>query len=350
MVLVTLYLFVPDRAVQFLAMLGLVTLPVSYIWSRLSSRALRVSRTVHELRVARGELLELVLIIENRSLIPLSFCAVSDTPGVLSIVAESGRFLISLRPREVQTLRYTVTGIRRGAFRVGPIRLSGSDPLCLYPFHRIISDEVSVLVRPARIQLTPSIIRGLPQGNITVRNPLYEDTSVYRSIRNYRAGDELRRINWKASARLGDLFTNEYLDTLSCPVLIFLDLQPASCPVRPRYEKYEAAIETAAALVTHLATLRQFTGFASTGYVGDSPTHPFITCADNQSDAILDILAAIKPATTDTPETADFFLRARSVVPSGGRLYVVTPLLSPALKEMPIMFKPIEETVYECST
>jgi len=350
LVLLTVYLYVPDRAVQFLAALWLLTLPVSFIWSRLSSRALKVHRTVQDLRVARGEQLELVLIVENRSLLPISFCAVSDTPGILSFAADSGRFLVSLHPREVRTLRYTVTGIRRGAFVVGPVRLNGADPLSLFPFQRVISDEVSVLVRPARIPLSPPVNRGLPQGHITLRDPRYEDTSMYRSIRNYRAGDELRRINWKASARLGELFTNEYLDTLSCPVFIFLDLQPASCPERQRHAHYETAIESAAALVSHMAQLRQDTGFASTGYLGDSGTHPFISCAAHQSEAILDILAAIIPAATDAPDAADLFLRARSVVPSGGRLYLVTPVLSPGMKEMSIAFKSIEEHVYECST
>lgn len=350
LVLLTVYLYVPDRAIQFLAALWLLTLPVSFIWSRISSRALRIHRTVHDLRVARGEQLELVLIVENRSVLPVAFCAVTDTPGILSFAADSGRFLVSLHPREVRTLRYTVTGIRRGAFVVGPVRLSGADPLSLFPFQRVIADEVSVLVRPARIHLTPPVTRGIPQGHITVRDPRYEDTSIYRSIRDYRPGDEQRRINWKASARLGSLYTNEYLDTLSCPILIFLDLQPASCHERQRHAHYEAAIEAAAALVTHAAKLRQDTGFASTGYLGDSGTHPFITCAANQSEGILDILAAIIPAAADAPDAGDLFLRARSVVPSGGRLFLVTPVLSPAMKQMPVAFKSLEENVYECNT
>src|SRR5439155_1671090 len=47
-------------------------------------------------------------------------------------------------------------------------------------------------------------------------------------VREYTAGDEVRRINWKASARLDRLFTNEYEGERSGDVVIVVDARRES--------------------------------------------------------------------------------------------------------------------------
>src|SRR5439155_1125748 len=47
-------------------------------------------------------------------------------------------------------------------------------------------------------------------------------------VREYVAGDEVRRINWKASARLERLFTNEYEGERSGDVVIVVDARRES--------------------------------------------------------------------------------------------------------------------------
>lgn len=42
-------------------------------------------------------------------------------------------------------------------------------------------------------------------------------------IREYRQGDRLRNIHWKLSAKEDDLMVREYLPTIGCPVLLFVD-------------------------------------------------------------------------------------------------------------------------------
>lgn len=42
-------------------------------------------------------------------------------------------------------------------------------------------------------------------------------------IREYRQGDRLRNIHWKLSAKEDDLMVREYLPTIGCPILLFVD-------------------------------------------------------------------------------------------------------------------------------
>ena len=48
------------------------------------------------------------------------------------------------------------------------------------------------------------------QGDITVRRWINEDPFYPAGVREYRPGDEMRRINWKAVARTGDLQVNQF--------------------------------------------------------------------------------------------------------------------------------------------
>ena len=75
---------------------------------------------------------------------------------------------------------------------------------------------------------------GIPLGTLVTSNPLYEDLTRSRSIRDYQRGDEPRRINWKVSARTGNLMVNEFESTISYPLMVFLNLAPEEYSLRTR--------------------------------------------------------------------------------------------------------------------
>ena len=85
--------------------------------------------------------------------------------------------------------------------------------------------------------------RGFPGGSIRVKSRIYEDNTRIGSIRDYIPGDDIRRIHWKASAKTGQLRTNQLLSALDAPAVILLDLDASVYPRRYRYEHIERAIE-----------------------------------------------------------------------------------------------------------
>jgi hypothetical protein len=90
-----------------------------------------------------------------------------------------------------------------------------------------------------------------------------------RSLRQYRGGDEPRRINWKASIRLAgpgaalspvSLLVNEYEAAISYPLVVFLNLDPYEYSLHKRELWFERAIEAAAALCLMASRDRQDLG------------------------------------------------------------------------------------------
>ena len=60
------------------------------------------------------------------------------------------------------------------------------------------------------------------------RNRLYEDPFEFSGIRDYRKEDPMNRINWKSSARMGELMVNQFDATTSVEVTVLLDIEDAN--------------------------------------------------------------------------------------------------------------------------
>ena len=86
----------------------------------------------------------------------------------------------------------------------------------------------------------------VPHGSIT-----------FDSLREYVVGDELRRVHWRTSARVGELMVREHVDTSLPRLVVLLDNRAAAHPGARggMAETFEAACEAAASVVT--AALRE---------------------------------------------------------------------------------------------
>jgi uncharacterized protein (DUF58 family) len=125
-------------------------------------------------------------------------------------------------------------------------------------------------VYPPPGQITLAHPVGIPQGTRIVASPLYEDVTRRRSLREYQVGDEMRRINWKATAQMSalpntslnnrGLLVNEYEAAISYPLVIFLNLDPYEYDLRQRELFFERAIEAAASLCLMASRERQELG------------------------------------------------------------------------------------------
>jgi len=210
--------------------------------------------------------------------------------------------------------------------------MSGPGPFGLHRWTTTVSAPLRVIVYPAVHPLDLQNRRGLPAGNIAVLNRLYEDVSRFRSLREYTPGDELRRINWKVTARLGKLHTTEYMPSLYFPVLVLLNLTAPDYPLEGRYHLIERAIETAASLVVQFAGMKQEVGLVSTGTVPGTPGFLAVPIRAGYSHGvrILEALARVRA----NDESVGFEGLALGGAPgvtlrTGTRVVAVTPPLRP---------------------
>ncbi|MCM1155041.1 MAG: DUF58 domain-containing protein [Roseburia sp.] len=62
-------------------------------------------------------------------------------------------------------------------------------------------------------------------GNVQCAKRLFEDPFAFASIREYTLTDPMKAINWKASARTGELMVNTWESTLTEKAMLYLDLE-----------------------------------------------------------------------------------------------------------------------------
>lgn len=84
-------------------------------------------------------------------------------------------------------------------------------------------------------------------GNMQCAKRLFEDPFAFASIREYTLTDPMKAINWKASAKTGELMVNTWESTLTEKAMIYLDLEDSGIL------KQDALIEESVSVAASLA-------------------------------------------------------------------------------------------------
>ena len=273
-VLFSLIFFVtPIMFVQFICLFFIFLIICSGLYTAYLVRHIRTGRMDRELRVFRHEWVSVEIKVENRGFLPAFMLVTGDMQSDLPVVRMTKTFC-TLYKNTWTLLRWDGLCAERGVFTLGPAVIKGADPLGLFPFHLTGEKTSKLYVYPSVRSVNLKNSRGIPLGNMMSPNLLFEDITRYRSLRPYYPGDEKRRINWKASARLtqrtqisesdriqsSSLLVNEYEATASYPVMVFLNVSYMEYPVKNRRHYIERAIETAAALCLKASEERQALG------------------------------------------------------------------------------------------
>lgn len=145
---------------------------------------------------------------------------------------------------------YRVPTSQRGVLHTGPLRVQRTDVLGLCRSTAFLPGSGEVLVVPERVPLGfPDLTSSGRLGAHLRMRAMGRTGSEFHSQREYVPGDDLRRINWKSSARVGDLIVRETAMEGVHRCLVVLDADPASYDP----DGFERAISAAASIVTGAA-------------------------------------------------------------------------------------------------
>jgi uncharacterized protein (DUF58 family) len=118
--------------------------------------------------------------------------------------------LAPLAPGEAATAAYRVPSAQRGVLRTGPLRAESADPLGLCRRSTTLAGHGEVLVVPERVPLAfPGLTSNGRLGEHLRMKSWGQSGNEFHSQREYVPGDDLRRVNWKSSARMGNLIVRE---------------------------------------------------------------------------------------------------------------------------------------------
>lgn len=210
------------------------------------------------------------------------------------IAVELGR----LAPLEPIRVRRSSTGLRRGRVRVGPVAIVRRDVFGLAERRVVASGALDAVVVPRHVAAAPvprdtGIVPRQSEGSSAVRSHGGDD---FFALRPYAPGDDLRRVHWPSTARLGELLVRQEEASWEHGVVVVCDLRRAVHDA----VTFEKALEAAATLVVSSANagaaVRLLTTDRYDSKSGSGPAH---------TQAILEHLAEAVPS---SPEGLAFVL------------------------------------------
>ena len=123
-----------------------------------------------------------------------------------------------------ERLELTIGCARWGAFRVGPALVRAHDALGFHTWEADLGTAQPLRVYPS-VETMRALLEPL-ETQVYVGNQVARtrgDGIEFADIREWTPGDRLRRVNWRASARRGDLWVNEQHPERNTDIVLFLD-------------------------------------------------------------------------------------------------------------------------------
>lgn len=191
---------------------------LSFVLRWINMRGLRVTRTMPKSSY-RDEPINIDIRIENRKyLLP--------TLGLRAEMAhEPGRVLgyaMKVPGRRCAVVSTKMSFPRRGVHRVPPTDVVSSFPFGFSDAWRRHDDGAEIVVYPRVRPVRSSVLEHVRGERFTSRTPSADGDEFY-SLREYVYGDDVRRVSWRASARLGKWMIREMSKDNSRFVIFALD-------------------------------------------------------------------------------------------------------------------------------
>jgi uncharacterized protein (DUF58 family) len=127
-------------------------------------------------------------------------------------------------PPDVGVVELPLRCERWGAFGVGPAIVRARDVLGFHAWETELGPRRPLRVYPS-VETTRSLLEPL-ETQVYVGNQVSRarsDGIEFADIREWHPGDRLRRVNWRASARRGELWVNDQHPERNTDIVLFLD-------------------------------------------------------------------------------------------------------------------------------
>lgn len=231
----------------------LVALPLlTALWMGRSRFRLALTRTVSPQLVTAGQPAQVTLTLTNEA----------RTPTGSLLLEDQVPYVLGSRPRFVlegighgwrRHASYQVRSDVRGVFRVGPMSVRVSDPFGLVEIGRTFRSSVPLTVTPRTVALPSIPLGGAWTGSGDNRPRAFASGSAEDvTVREYRRGDDLRRVHWRSSARVGELMVRREEQPWQSRATLFLDNRLVAHRGQGVASSLEAAVSAAASIAVHL--------------------------------------------------------------------------------------------------
>jgi len=328
--------------------LGALLIALAWLLTVFSLRGIKVERKARSLRAAVGDIFEEHYEVINSSFIPKLWLEISNDTTIPH--ATGSRVITLLRGRQKRSYTARTWLTSRGGFLLGPTTITSGDPFGIFRVSKSFPATSSLVVLPMLVNVTEFLSPpGLLPGGKAIRRKSQDITPHASGVREYVAGDAVKRIHWPTSIRRNQLMVKEFEQDPQAEVWLFLDTNKSVHFTKPG-ELYEAppvddlfllkrrkvklppatleyAISITASLAHYFLEGRRSVGLVS----ASGRTYKVIPAerSERQEAKILEELAFLQAESTFTLST--LVTAQMGQLPQGSSAILVTPTVSPEL-------------------
>lgn len=242
---------------------------------------LDIDRHISPIAVHEGDYATVTLSLRNRAPRPLNHVAVTEEVIGLG----TAEFAVASIPAGAEvTASYRILCQPRGVYTIGATDLTVGDPMGLTSRSVSMGPTTELVVYP-----TVETLSGFPavRGRnlaLTAQRPEHNQRGGedFYTLREYRQGDDLRRVHWPSSARRDQMMIRQLETPWQARSLVVFDVRAGAYDTEAAFEK---AVSGAATVVHHLQT----NGYSSDLWAGSG-----LIPADTYA-LPMETLAAISP-------------------------------------------------------
>lgn len=238
--------------VPLVALVVLVALSWGYVC--LCCHCVKLGIFQHAVECERGQEVLLGINVQNTSILPI-FC-VELCFEVCSMAGEAAHTSIStltLAPRERAQANFAVNFEHVGRFSVGTKSVLVQDFLGLFYRYMSQPEACEVCVTPSLVSVAQ--LRMDAQSAEEVQRPqkaVLADSMDYAYVRPYAAGDPLKTIHWKLSARSERLQTRLYEQTVNPGVAVVLDFAVPDAAAESKLQLIDCVVESGLSIARYV--------------------------------------------------------------------------------------------------
>jgi uncharacterized protein (DUF58 family) len=225
------------------------------------------------------------------------------TPSGVLLLEDHLPYVLGTRPRFVlegighgwrREVGYQIRSDVRGRFDIGPVTVRVRDPFGMVELGRAFRTTVPLTVTPRTVTLGQIPLGGAWTGSGDNRPRSFSTGSAEDvTVREYRRGDDLRRVHWRSSARVGELMVRREEQPWESRATVFLDNRVVAHRGQGIASSLETAVSVAASIAVHLSKRGISVRLVTAG--GEDAADWHSRDADLNTGPLLEALAVVQP-------------------------------------------------------
>jgi uncharacterized protein (DUF58 family) len=184
---------------------------------------IKMQRTLPE-RLSNGDDNFIKLNVESRFRFPTNLKIIEELP--YQFQKRNFVFHLNLKPKDEEgVISYKLRPTKRGLYNFGHINVYTNSPLRLVTRKYILGEEKELKCYPSFLKLNNFTVNAFTDSNLqgTKKVRRLGHSLEFEQIKEYVAGDDIRMLNWKATAKRNQLMVNQYVDERSQPIYSIID-------------------------------------------------------------------------------------------------------------------------------